>query len=89
MQSRYKILLTQGALLILVKILKHPLPVINVVEQLPELVDIDGAGPVGVEHVDHQATRLLAEHRHVPVSQGLAELYGVNMATIILEKWNS
>ena len=62
LKSCHKILLGKSPFLVLVKILEHSLPVVNVIEQLPELVDINGACPVCVEHIDHHPTRLLAEH---------------------------
>ena len=81
-----KILLGQSPFLVLVKILEHSLPVINVVEQLSKLVHVDGAGPVSVEHVDHHPARLLTEHGHVTISKGLAKLLGVNLTAVILDK---
>ena len=84
LKSCHKILLGKSPFLVLVKILEHSLPVVNVIEQLAELVDVNGAGPICVEHVDHHPARLLAEHGHVAVSKGQAKLFGVNLATVIL-----
>ena len=86
LKSCHEILLGKSPLLVLVIILEHSLPVINVVEQFPKLMYVDGAGPICVEHVDHHPARLLAEHGHVAVSKGRAELLGVNLATVILER---
>merc|ERR1719425_155515 len=64
--------------------LKHRLPLVYVLEQLPEFVDVDGACQVTVKHVYHHLAGLLAELAHVPISQSLAQLLSINLSTVIL-----
>jgi len=51
---------------------KHCLPLVYILEQLPEFVDVNGASQVGIKHVYHHLAGLLAELAHVPISQSLA-----------------
>ena len=52
-------------------------------EQLLELLDVDGAAPVGVEHADHHLAGVLAELAHVAVDERLLELQGADLATAV------
>ena len=59
--------------------LEQPLPLVDVLEERPELCQVDLAALVLVEHVDHHPARLLGEVRPVSIHQGLLELLGVNL----------
>ena len=52
-------------------------------EQLLELLDVDGAAPVGVEHADHHLAGVLAELAHVAVDERLLELQGADLAAAV------
>ena len=52
-------------------------------EQLLELLDVDSAAPVGVEHADHHLARVLAELAHVAVDERLLELQGADLAAAV------
>merc|ERR1719427_2558857 len=64
--------------------LKHGLPLVYILEQLPEFVDVDGASQVAIKHVYHHLAGLLAELTHVSISQGPAQLLCINLSTVIL-----
>ena len=68
---------------VLVNGFKHPLPLVDVREESPELLDVDGPRLVLVEHVDHHPARLLAEVAPVPIDQSSLQFLGVYLTTSV------
>merc|ERR1719430_1505469 len=69
---------------VLINCLKHPLPLVDVRKQGSELMDVDGARLVLVEHVDHHPACLLTEVAPVAIDQSLLQLLCINLPTPIL-----
>jgi len=59
------------------------LPLLDKGEQGPELVDVNLAGFISVEHVNHHPAGLLAEVGVVPVHQGLLQLSSLDLTAAI------
>lgn len=70
--------------LVLIKSLEAFFPLLNVVIQLLELLYVDGARAISIEHRDHQATRLFIKGAPVGIDESGLELSCANLAGAVL-----
>lgn len=74
-QRILKLAQTNAATLVDVKAVKQPPPRGEEAPEAAKLVEVDGAGAVGVEHADHHLDRVRVEGGVVAVDEGTAQLF--------------
>lgn len=82
-QRLHQLLLFDGTALIAIVSLETVQPLIYVIEELLELVDVDGSAAIGIEHGNHQCASLIGEIRSFAIHQRRLKLLRVDLSASV------